>query len=128
MASYAAYFALLVNFRRQTLEMMMMNYGIVARAEIAWTHELMSGEVAYVAHLVVADEDVSWHMLSGELAHIVAVVVVADIPAGFVMKTFAATIIPCLALLQLGTATSFVRSEIGLEMRPRLGPELHCQL
>jgi hypothetical protein len=91
----------------------------------------MSGEVAYAASLVVADENVGCHMLSGELTYVGnVVVVVVDIvvPAGVVMKVFFATIISCLPLLQLGTATSFVRGEIEVEMRPQLGPKHHCQL
>ena len=73
--------------------------------------------MAFAARVVVvADEDVSWHMLSGELEYVEGVVVVtgADILDRAATSSFG-PLTPCLALLLLGVATSFRRAEIGVE-------------
>ena len=66
--------------------------------------------------MVVADEDVSWHMLSGELEYVEGAVVVAgaDILDRAATLSFG-PLTPCLALILLGVATSFHRAEIGVE-------------
>ncbi|PNX87416.1 hypothetical protein L195_g043504 [Trifolium pratense] len=84
----------------------------------------MSGELASAARIVrVADEDSSWHMLSGELAYFGSFAVVVG-----VVKMSFGQLTQCHPLVQLGAATSLCRDEIGAEMQPRLEPEHHFQL